>query len=86
MGVNLHLYSLGDAMLCMFYVLFLLAPPRTPLRMRSQVTQRTHAAVKTFINIMVLLSSVRALLVGLLIYACGVPSALSVSISIVSFW
>ena len=36
--------------------------------------------------IMVALSAVRATLVGLLIFACGVPGSLSTSIAVVSFW
>ena len=82
---NLFNY-LGDIAICLFYVVFLLAPPRTPARLRSQIVRRIHAAVKRFVMIMVALSAVRAMLVGLLIYACGVPIELSVSIAVVSFW
>ena len=44
----------------MFYVLFLLAPPRVPTRLRSQIVRRIHGAVKKFVLIMVALSAVRA--------------------------
>jgi hypothetical protein len=43
------------------------------MRLRSQIVRRIHGAVKKFVVIMVALSGVRALLVGLLIWACGVP-------------
>ena len=56
------------------------------MRLRSHVVKRIHGAVKKFILIMVALSAVRALLVGLLIWMCGVPGSLSASIAIVSFW
>ena len=82
---NLFSYG-GDVAICLFYVLFLLAPPRKPLRLRSTIVRRIHGAVKKFIFIMVALSAVRALLVGLLIWACGFPGSLSASIAIVSFW
>ena len=77
---------LGDAAVTMFYVLFLLAPPRVPTRLRSQIVRRIHGAVKKFVLIMVALSAVRATMVGTLIYACGVPGSLAGSIAIVSFW
>ena len=82
---NLFNYG-GDTAICLFYVLFLLMPPRTPMRLRSNIVRRIHGAVKKFILIMVALSAARALLVGLLIWACGVPGSLSASIAIVSFW
>ena len=65
---------LGDIAICMFYVVFLLAPPRTPARLQSTIVRRIHAAVKRFVMIMVALSAVRATLVGLLIWACGIPA------------
>ena len=77
---------LGDIAICMFYVVFLLAPPRTPARLQSTIVRRIHAAVKRFVMIMVALSAVRATLVGLLIWACGIPGSLAVSITVVSFW
>ena len=77
---------LGDAAVTMFYVLFLLAPPRVPTRLRSQIVRRIHGAVKKFVLIMVALSAVRAAMVGGLIYACGVPGSLAGSVAIVSFW
>jgi hypothetical protein len=82
---NLFNY-LGDIAICMFYVVFLLAPPRTPARLQSTIVRRIHAAVKRFVMIMVALSAVRATLVGLLIWACGVPGSLSFTITVVSFW
>lgn len=82
---NLFNY-LGDIAICMFYVVFLLAPPRTPARLQSTIVRRIHAAVKRFVMIMVALSAVRATLVGLLIWACGIPGSLAVSITVVSFW
>lgn len=82
---NLFNY-LGDAAICLFYVLFLVAPPRTPARLRSKIVRRIHASVKRFVGIMVALSAVRATLVGLLIWACGMPGSLSTSIAVVSFW
>lgn len=84
-GSGLFLY-LGDAAICLVYVLFLVAPPRTPIRSRSRVARRIHASAQRFIVIMVILAAARAVLVGLLILACGVPSALAGSIAIVSFW
>ena len=75
---NLFSY-LGDIAICLFYVVFLLAPPRTPARLRSQIVRRIHAAVKRFVMIMVALAAVRAMLVGVLIYACGVPIEVSIS-------
>jgi len=83
---NNLLNYLGDVAICLFYVIFLLAPPRTPARLRSTIARRIHAAVKRFVMIMVALSAVRATLVGLLIWCCGVPGSLSVSIAVVSFW
>lgn len=82
---NLFNY-LGDTAICLFYVLFLVAPPRTPARLRSHIVRRIHASVKRFVGIMVALSAVRATLVGLLIWACGMPGSLSTSIAVVSFW
>ena len=82
---NLLTY-VGDAGICLFYVLFLVAPPRTPEGRRSKIGKRIHQAVKRFVMIMVALSAVRATLVGLLIFACGVPGSLSTSIAVVSFW
>ena len=82
---NLFNY-LGDAAICLFYVLFLVAPPAPRARLRSKIVRRIHASVKRFVGIMVALSAVRATLVGLLIWACGMPGSLSTSIAVVSFW
>ena len=81
---NLLTY-VGDAGICLFYVLFLVAPPRTPEGRRSKIGKRIHKAVKRFVMIMVALSAVRATLWASSSSRAASRVALDVH-RVVSFW